>query len=80
MTKKELSQTIETYIDVFEGEGTPFENKRDALGEVIDLCRLYKKEFKVDYKHKFIGNNISFSEPLLGELGKLVEYAHENEI
>lgn len=80
MTKKDLSETIETHIDIFENEHTPFENKRDALEEVIDLCKLYKEEFKIDYKHNFIGNNISFSEPVLGELEKLVEYAYENDI
>lgn len=79
MTKKDLSETIETHIDIFESDQTPFENKRDALEEVIDLCRLYKEEFNIDYKHKFIGNNINFSESVLGELEKLVDYAYENE-
>lgn len=80
MTKKELSEIIETHIDIFESSDTPFENKRIALEEVIGLCKLYKEVFNIDYKHMFIGNNINFSEPLLEELENLVEHAYRKEI
>lgn len=70
MTKKELSEEIQKYISTYESN-EPFEVKRGALIKTIELCRKYKEIFKVEYKHRFYGNRINFSEPLLCELEKL---------
>lgn len=78
MTKKEVSLTIELQIERFESSQSPFEEKRVALEEIIDLCRLFKEEFRADYKNKFIGNTTTFSGPFLDELEKLVEFAYNN--
>ncbi|MDA3854639.1 MAG: hypothetical protein PF569_00160 [Candidatus Woesearchaeota archaeon] len=74
--KKELTEKIRNNIILYEGEDPNV--RKDALSNTIKLCREYKEVVNEDYKHRFSGSIISFSEALLEELEVILNKLNEN--
>lgn len=73
MTKKEKEKEIQYNLYIFEHpeEYPELNNRIDAMKKVILDTRNYLKDYKVPFKYKFMGTNISFNNTLIEELEDL---------